>query len=394
LIRAAFFAAFRFHEAILAPVRDALGSAAETLLSGDRRAVAAFRPHVLVMAASAHLEYFRRRLPAAFIVNVRHGMIGKTGLRRLPRRASARRFDAVCVGDELRMAHYERAGARPEAFWETGYPQLDALFRSAPAPALPLDPAQPTVLYAPTWNLGLTSATMLGDRLVELVRAEAPGVNVIIKPHPVIGDWRPRWMARWARLAAAHRGVLLVPDTHTDVVPYLLASDVLVSDASSVVFEFLALDRPVILLTNPRHTADPAWLPEDIVWQWRDLGHEIHDARELPAAVVRALRDPRARAERRQAYGRILFGRFTDGRNAERIAARILDAGARVARGERAPTAPPPRLTGLWHDLRTRLREQAGLRRLGLGLFESARLTVRAWRRRGAPAAGLLESRR
>ena len=255
MIRVAFFAALRFHAPILAPVRDALGGRAETLLAGDRRAVVAFAPHVVVMAASPHLEYFRHHLPGAFIVNVRHGLIGKQGLRRLPKRASARRFDAVCIGDPLRKVHYERAGARPDMFWDTGYPQMDPLFRRDPPPALPLDPARPTLLYAPTWNLGLSSAAMLGERLVNLVRAQAPGLNVIVKAHPVIGDWRPRWMAGWARLAAAHRGVHLVEDTHADVVPYLLASDVLLSDASSVVFEFLALDRPIVLVTNPRHRA-------------------------------------------------------------------------------------------------------------------------------------------
>ena len=175
VIRVAFFAALRFHAPILAPVRDALGGRAETLLAGDRRAVVAFAPHVVVMAASPHLEYFRHHLPGAFIVNVRHGLIGKQGLRRLPKRASARRFDAVCIGDPLRKVHYERAGARPDMFWDTGYPQMDPLFRRDPPPALPLDPARPTLLYAPTWNLGLSSAAMLGERLVDLVRAQAPG---------------------------------------------------------------------------------------------------------------------------------------------------------------------------------------------------------------------------
>jgi hypothetical protein len=384
VIRVAFFAAFRFHAPILAPVRDALRDRALTLLAEDRRAIVAFDPHVVVMASSAHLEYFRHRLPAAFIVNIRHGLIGKQGLRRLPGRPSARRFDAVCVGDELRRAHYERAGARPDRFWETGYPQIDPLFRQGPAPRLPVDPAQPTLLYAPTWNLGLTSAGMLGDRLVELVRGQASGVNIVIKPHPVIGDWRPRWMARWARLARAHPGVHLVTDTHADVVSYLLASDVLLSDASSVIFEFLALDRPIVLLTNPRHTADPAWLPDDIVWRWRDVGHEIHDVRELPGAVAQALRDPHARRARRQACARVLFGRFTDGRNAERAAGRILEAGARVARGEHAPAPPPPRGAWLWHDVRTRLRQQPALRRSAFALFEGLRLELRARRRTAA----------
>ena len=390
MIRVAFFAALRFHAPILAPVRDALGGRAETLLAGDRRAIVAFAPHVVVMAASPHLEYFRHHLPGAFIVNVRHGLIGKHGLRRLPKRASARRFDAVCIGDPLRKVHYERAGARPDTFWDTGYPQMDPLFRRDPPPALPLHPERPTLLYAPTWNLGLSSAAMLGERLVDLVRAQAPGLNVIIKPHPVIGDWRPRWMAGWARLAAAHRGVHLVEDTHADVVPYLLASDVLLSDASSVVFEFLALDRPIVLVTNPRHRADPAWLDDDIVWRWRDLGHEIGDAGELPAAVAAALGDPGARGERRRSYAQTLFGRFTDGRNAARAAEHILDAGRRVERGEHRAAAAPP-ATWHWHDVRTRLRHDPAMRRFAFGAFERLRLYIRS-RGAGAPLPRLVQS--
>jgi hypothetical protein len=381
VIRVAFFAAFRFHAPILAPVCRRLEDRARTLLSNDRRAIVAFEPHVVVMTASAHLEYFRRHLPSAFIVNIRHGLIGKQGIRRLPPRASARRFDAVCIGDDWRRAHYERVGARPETFWETGYPQIDPLSRRDPAPALPLDPARPTLLYAPTWNLGLTSAAAFGERLVDLVRAEAPGLNIIIKPHPVIGDWRPRWMASWGRLAAAHRGVHVVTDTHADVVPYMLASDVLLSDASSVVFEFLALDRPIVLFTNPLHAADPAWLEDDIVWHWRDVGQEIHTVDELPGAVAQALSEPEAGRERRQHYAKTLFGRFADGRNAERIAEHVLEAGARVARGDHKVAGAPPPATWLWHDLKTRLRQHSPLRRLTLGVFEGVRLRWRAWRR-------------
>ena len=388
MIRVALFAAFRFHEPILSPVGRCLEGRALTLLSGDRRVVVAFDPHVLVMTASAHLEYFRHRLPSAFIVNVRHGLIGKQGIRRSPARASARRFDAVCIGDEMRRAHYERVGARPEAFWKTGYPQIDPLFRRDPAPALPLDPTRPTLLYAPTWNLGLTSADIIGERLVDLVRKDTPDLNVIIKPHPVIGDWRPRWMVRWARLAARHRGVHLVTDTHADIIPYMLASDVLLSDASSAIFEFLALDRPIVLFTNPLHAADPAWLEEDIVWRWRDVGHEVHRIDDLPAAVARALGDVDARRDRRRHYAELLFGRFTDGRNADRIAERILTAGACVVRGEHRPAKVSPPATWRWHDVRTRVRQNPSLRRVTIA-FERVRLRLRAWRRSRAPHASL-----
>jgi CDP-glycerol glycerophosphotransferase (TagB/SpsB family) len=165
------------------------------------------------------------------------------------------------------------------------------------------------------------------------------------------------------------------------VVPYLLASDVLVSDASSVIFEFLALDRPVVLVTNPRRAADPAWVPDDIVWRWRDLGDEIHDVRELPAAVADALRLPDRHAERRRAYGDLLFGRFTDGRSHWRIAERLLDAGARVLGGAHRVASRPPRVAFLAHDLRTVLGGQAWARRLFLVPLERARLAARGWRR-------------
>lgn len=395
MIRVAFYAAFPFHAPILGPVRDAIGDRANTRLSGDRAAIVRFAPHVVVMAASPHLEYFRHHLPGAFIANVRHGLIGKQGIRRLPMRPSARRFDAVCIGDPMRRAHYQRSNAAPGEFWETGYPQLDPLFRRGAPPPLPLDRARPTLLYAPTWNLGLSSAEMLGDRLVDLVRAGAPGLNVVIKPHPVIGEWRRKWMTTWRRVAAAHPNVLLIEDTHADVVPYLLASDVLLSDASSVIFEFLALDRPIVLITNPRHRADPAWLADDIAWRWRDLGDEVTRVSALPGAIAAALADPDARGARRRACAEALFGTFTDGKNAARAAEHLLEAGARVVRGEHArrdDAAPPS--TWRWHDARTRLMHQRAVRRFAFGWFERMRLAARERRLDAAPEPAVSESAR
>ena len=381
MIRVAFFAHLAFHRPIVQPIMEALGTRCRCLLSDDRRAIVAFDPDVLVMTSHACLEYFRHHLPRALAVNVRHGMIGKAIVHRLPRRSSARRFDFVCVGAEARIESYARAQAEPGAYWLTGYPQLDPLFRRDPPPRLPLDPRAKTVLYAPTWNLGLSSAGMLGARLVELIRAEAPGVNVIIKPHPVIGEWRPEWMACWERLAAAGPGVHLVRDTHADVTAYMLAADALISDASSTVFEFLALDRPIILITNSLHRADPAYEAEDIIWRWRDVGEEVRDPAALPGAVARALGDPGARGDWRKHYAGILFGALTDGRNHERVAERILAVGAERARAERRPAQAPVIPTApvwLWHDLKTRLLSSAPIRRILMRRFEAMRLRARS----------------
>ena len=380
-MRAGFFAHLPFHRSILQPIRDILAARAESLLSSDRSALVAFDPHVLVMAGHAHLEYFREHLPRALTVNVRHGMISKSGIRRLPDRRSARWFDFVCVGAEARLEQYERSQVAPREYWITGYPQVDPLFRRDPPSALPLPRGTKTVLYAPTWNLGLSSAGMLGPRLVELIRGEAPDVGIIIKPHPAIGDWRPRWMAWWARLEASVPGVHLVRDTHADITPYMLAADVLVSDASSAIFEFLALDRPIVLVTNPRHAADPAYDPDDITWRWRDLGEEIHDVARLPAAVAHALRSPESHAAQRRRYADLLFGPFTDGENHARVAEKILEVGGALARGEIAARALPITRASaplrLWHDVRTRLWVSHALRRILSSPLEELRLRVR-----------------
>jgi hypothetical protein len=380
-VRVAFYAHFRFAEPILRPVHDTLATQAACLLTGDRREVRRFRPHVVVMAHHAHLEYFRYHLPDAVAVNVRHGMISKRNLRRLPRRPSARAFDFVCIGDANSLANHARAGITPRAFWLTGYPQLDPLFRRDRAAELPLDGSKPTVLYAPTWDLGLTSATMFGPRLVELIRPQLPEANLVIKPHPMIGEWRPRWMAWWRRLAEREPAVHLVMDTHADVTGYMLAADVLVSDASSVVFEFLALDRPIVLVTNPLHRADPAFDPDSIIWRWRDVGEEVHDVAEVSSAVERALRDPGRHAERRADYARRLFGSRTDGKSHERIAARVYEAGRQVAAdldppGRNADRAPG-RFVWRWHDLRYLVGGRRWLRRAVLQHREELRFRRR-----------------
>lgn len=381
-IRIAFYAHFPFLEAILRPVHDALAGQATCLLTRDRRAVRALDPHVLVMAHHAHIEYFRSHLPRTVLVNVRHGMISKRTLRRLPRRAAARTFDFVCIGDENSLGNHARAGITPQAFWFTGYPQLDPLFRrDMPAP-LPFDRTLPTVLYAPTWNLGLTSATRFGPRLVEHIRARVPGVNVLIKPHPMIVSWRPRWMGWWRRLAERERGVHLVRDAGADVTSYMLAADILVSDASSAVFEFLALDRPIVLVTNPLHRADPAYDPDSIIWRWRDVGEEVHDVSDVASAVERALREPGRLRERRAHYARQLFGPRIDGKNHERIARHVHDAARRVSAGLLQPGGSgdrsPGRVAWRWHDLRYSIGVRPWARRAVVNHLEALRLRLRA----------------
>jgi len=310
----------RFHYAILRALFGALAARHRTIFTSDARRLADFDPDVVIVA-DAQSDALRRFLPRAEFVFTRHGLISKN-----MSYAAARTSDYTCVtSEESRLSYLANGGAPRKGFWITGYVQMDPLFREKPLPIpFALPPANKTVLYAPTFNDLLSSAPMLGPRTVELIRGARRDISIVIKPHPHICGQRLEWMDGWRAAAAREPDVFLVEDPAADLVPYLKAADLLVSDASSAALMYLALDRPIVLITNPNAAKDTArYDPNGPEWAWRDMGEEVFDVMELAAAVARGLDDPADRRERRLHYRRLLFGILTDGRAAERIVAHV-----------------------------------------------------------------------
>jgi hypothetical protein len=167
-----------------------------------------------------------------------------------------------------------------------------------------------------------------------------------------------RW---WRDLAAADARVSLI-DARADVTGPMLAADLLVSDVSSTIFEFLPLDRPIVLVTNPEAALDRDYDPSDLPWRWRDVGVEVKDRAGLADAVHDQFARPAERSSIRRAYADHLFGDFRDGENSRRIADRLVDLAGRIERGEVSPTIRAPSGLAL-EDGRTR-RRPGPLRRL------------------------------
>lgn len=315
--RVGVFLRHRFHRAILEPLArqlDREGCAVK--VSSSKWDLVLFNPHVLVAAESLRSFRFHYYLPFTRFVHTRHGLASKGVAVE-----SAAFSHYTCVTSLQMRAWYEAQGVRPRVdFWVTGYPQMDPLFRSEP---IPLPVAIPShrrvVLYAPTFQHGFTSIHMLGDQALRLLRGGREDTHVLIKPHPLIAKHHPRWLQRMRELAAGRADVTIVEDIDTDLIPLLKAADVLVTDVSSAMLEYLALDRPIILLTNPDHRSEPFYDPSGFEWTWRDAAEELFEARSLPAAIDRALRNPEARGETRRKYRKILYGDLTDGRSTERI---------------------------------------------------------------------------
>jgi hypothetical protein len=319
-LRIGFFVRFPFHQEILGPIHALLRDEFPCLLTPDVEEVIRFEPHILFVS-DRFLPRYRRQLPGALLIYTRHGFISKNYAWGVFGEA-----DFVCVSSPWVRDDCARRGWQPQmGFWITGFVPMDNVLSDLAArkqPAMPasFSPKGPTLLYAPTFNRFLNSVEMLGTDWIRQLRARWPDLNVILKPHPHTAERSPESMAILNALAATNERTLLVAGD-ANIYDLMPMADVLISDASSVAFYYLACDRPIILLNNPRRFEEPRFFdPEGQEWTWRDMALEIDAADTLPDALQRCLEHPEEKAERRAFYRERVFGDLLDGSGAARIA--------------------------------------------------------------------------
>jgi tetratricopeptide (TPR) repeat protein len=310
---------------VLRPVFDALKNDHWPMMTCDGRELQEFGPSVIVMAGN-HSAALRKIAPDASIVNIGLGLASKNFLGRVRNPGDFLCAPSPAVATEIR----ERRGLPDNQVWATGYPAMDLLFMSGSDK--PRANIRKTILYAPTDRSALSSVEMIGADVLELIMRGRDDLDLILKPHPRHCEQPPAWLAAWKELAGRHAHVTLVDDPAGDAAAFLMRADVLITDASSLMLEFLALNRPMVLITNPDHFADPTHFDAaGYEWMWRDMGEEVRDVELLSEAVNRALDNPDAKATIRAEYGNHLFGDLTDGGAAGRIARHISEIGANKA---------------------------------------------------------------
>ncbi|MCH7865291.1 MAG: glycosyltransferase, partial [Proteobacteria bacterium] len=274
----------KFHYPLLKPLFDALTEEHWPVLSADARDLADFGPQV-TMVCDAPLHRLGALAPKTTTVNVRHTLAGRNFVHGLSGHA-----DYTCVSSTMVRDEIVASGVLSEdRVWITGFAPNDPIFRNDPLPAS-VGPSKDRkmVLYAPTHNARFSSAQMLGERVAALIGGSRSDLSIVIKPHPVTCETRPGWMNAWGQLAARDPHVHLIADPMIDIAPYLLSADVLVSDASGVIFQYLPLDRPIVLIANPQHARDKVHFDSGAIeWRWRDVGEEVTDVADLAAAVDR-----------------------------------------------------------------------------------------------------------
>ena len=241
-------------------------------------------------------------------INFFHGVAGKYDLddpSHLP--IGFDEYDRVAFVNTDRMQRYlAKHIVSTEQAALVGFPRIDALVNGeydgiTVRRSLGLEPQRRTAIYAPTWSPA-SSLHIAGEAIVASLFDA--GWNVIIKPHARSFDPEPKysggidWRRRLRDIEVPGRVVLF---DDGDASPLMAASDLMVTDHSSIGFEFCLLDRPLIVFDAPDLARVARINPERIA-TLRSAARVVDQAAELGRIADAELARPeRLRRERRAA---------------------------------------------------------------------------------------------
>ena len=160
-------------------------------------------------------------------------------------------FDLYLTQGPYFTRRFSKAASKHRDFSvvETGWPKLDVYgkelhkYDSDKLILLKKSKAKKIILYAPTFSPSLTSASHLFTQIEKLAKSKE--YLILIKFHDLMAA---DLIDSYKKLSMSFENVLFIEERN--IIKYLLISDLMISDTSSVVYEFLLLDKPVITFKN------------------------------------------------------------------------------------------------------------------------------------------------
>ena len=224
-------------------------------------------------------------------------------------------FDRYCTTGPVMTETFSEIAKQKKHFIveETGWPKLDPVFKNKwifndqknqLTKQYGLNPELPLLLYAPTFPAKYTSAPDLLDTIHNLNNSK---YNWIIKFHPLMDK---SIQEQFKQLENDHLRVV----DELNILPIMAGSDLMITDTSSVAYEFLSFDRPLITYQALAR---------------KDKGINIQIPTELSSAIERSLKDPDELSTNRASCLREIHP-YSDGCSSDRVQqaiARILNDG-------------------------------------------------------------------
>jgi len=323
----------RYALAILRPLQEAIrdrggeaawffdGPGAEDLMQGERllsvAEVRAWQPIAVITSSNAVPHFF-----PGVKVETFHGFnAGK------PRHIYIRGFfDLYCTTGPRDTEEFAALARKLGHFsvTETGWPKLDPYMREIAGPLADVR-KPPVILFHSTFSPSWSAADTLYEEVQRLSRDGR--WRWIVSFHPKMN---PQTLARYKALQNEYLS-FAANDNILDLFPQV---DVMCSDTSSALSEFLLTGKPVVTFKNRQ--PGPQLIDIDASVQ---LEPAIERALARPPELLKAIRD----------YADVIHP-YRDGRSSERVLEAI---DAYIAAGARNPHRKP---LNLWRKLRIRRR--------------------------------------
>ncbi|MER6823828.1 CDP-glycerol glycerophosphotransferase family protein [Streptomyces cellulosae] len=276
--------------------------------------------------------------PGSVHVHTHHGtplkyagadLLGKPGARlhfdvpQMLRRAD--RWDYGLVANRHSELVWERAFPCHFTSLRSGSPRNDVLVRGdeerarATRERLGIPEGDTVVLYAPTRRDYRRDGLVERIDLARFAADLGEGRTLVVRLHPTLADGPARGLG----LSELHRrGVLVDATDEPEVQDVLLTADVLVTDYSSVMFDYALLDRPVVVHADDWdafRASRGAYL--DVTAE--APGHVTRSYRELAWLFASGTWEDEQSARLRAAF-RERFCEYDDGRAAERVVRTVM----------------------------------------------------------------------
>ncbi len=200
-------------------------------------------------------------------------------------------FDLYCTHAMKDTAKFQELAQQFQHFAvsHTGWPKLDPLLsQPVRGKRLRSNAELPVVFYASTFSRSVTSAPDLVEKIGEL--AQSGRWKFIVTLHPKMD---PSVVEKYRKLNGEN---LRFVESDEDLLPLLPQADVMLCDTSSIMFEFMFLDRPVVTLRTKmpgpylidvQNVEDvesaletAVEYPEDLMNETRALCDELHSFRD------------------------------------------------------------------------------------------------------------------
>ncbi|GFD93587.1 CDP-glycerol--glycerophosphate glycerophosphotransferase [Alteromonas sp. KUL156] len=209
-------------------------------------------------------------------------------------------FDLYCTQGPFFTRKFEELRLQHPHFTvkETGWTKLDNVFKSG-NPDTPTN-KQRVILYAPTFSPSLTSTEALFEHIVALSKKHDWQWKVKFHPKMDKATIEKYMLAQHDKLEVV---------TSSSILPLLRESDVMISDTSSAITEFLLMGKPVVTYKNAQ--------PEPVLIN-------IDNADVLEMSIIRALAMDSELENAIKVYSSEMHP-YKDGESAKRVLAATID---------------------------------------------------------------------